>query len=304
MTVKEAAEEFIVYISSVRSLSQNTVTAYKNDLLVFESMPSIGPEKPVELVAADDIRLCIGVLSRKKFEASSINRFIASVRGLFGYCRKFNYIQKNPALEIKTVKLPKRLPNFLTGAEVDKLCSEPHKNELLWEKRDSAILEFMYSSGCRVSEVASLKVCDLSADLSCAIVTGKGNKDRKVYLEDDARKAVGEYIADRNARFADNKVHNPKNYLFVNQNGTPITVRGIRYIIDRYSGADGTGHHVNPHALRHTFATGMIASGADVRLVQELLGHSSISTTQRYTHITTDKMIEMYNRAHPHGGRE
>ena len=130
-------------------------------------------------------------------------------------------------------------------------------------------------------------------------MTGKGKKDRRVYFEEDAQKALAAYLADRRERFGE---ADTEDALFVNQHGKKLTVRGIAYIISRYSGAEGTNHHVSPHAFRHTFATAMLTGGADVRLVQELLGHSSISTTQRYTHVTTDHMIEMYNKAHPHGG--
>ena len=299
MTVSDATEEFLLYLSAVRGMSDNTVSSYRNDLSQFMAMEQIGAETAIDSISFDNLRLCIGVLSREKRAAASINRFIASVRSFFAYCKKFKYIQVNPALELKTVKNPKRLPRFMTGAEVDKLCAAPSTNELLWEKRDRALFEMFYSSGCRVSEMASLAISDFSGDYSSVIVTGKGKKDRRVYFEEDAQKALAAYLADRRERFGE---ADTEDALFVNQHGKKLTVRGIAYIISRYSGAEGTNHHVSPHAFRHTFATAMLTGGADVRLVQELLGHSSISTTQRYTHVTTDHMIEMYNKAHPHGG--
>jgi integrase/recombinase XerC len=207
----------------------------------------------------------------------------------------------NVAFDLKTVKNPKKLPRFMTGAEVDRICKEPEINELLWEKRDKALFEMLYSSGCRASEIASLTLDDMSADFSSAMVTGKGKKDRRVYFEEDARKALKEYLDDRKKRFADK---DSERHIFVNQRGGALTTGGIRLILSRYSGSEGTKHHISPHAFRHTFATAMISNGADVRLVQELLGHSSISTTQRYTHISTERMIEMYNQAHPHGGKK
>lgn len=299
MTVSDATEEFLLYLGSVRGLSENTVTSYQNDLAHFMAMEHIGAQTDIGAVTNDQLRLCIGVLSKQKRAAASINRFIASVRSLFAYCKKFGHIKINPALELKTVKNPKRLPRFMTGAEVDKLCAAPVANELLWEKRDRALFEMLYSSGCRVSEIASLKRSDFSGDYSSVIVTGKGSKDRRVYFEADAQNALSDYLSDRRARFGD---ADTEDALFVNQHGKRLSVRGIAYIIDRYSGVEGTNHHVSPHAFRHTFATAMLTGGADVRLVQELLGHASISTTQRYTHVTTDRMIEMYNKAHPHGG--
>lgn len=302
MTIKEACEEFLLYLGSVKGMSQNTVTAYKNDLGQLCLMQNIGLERQIETVTTEDLRLCVGNMSLMHRKNTSISRFISSFRSLFAYCWKFGYLKTNPALEIKTVKTSKNLPNFLTGAEVDKICSEPDKNPLLWKSRDKALFEVMYSSGCRLSEVVGLKISDFSYGFSSAVVKGKGNKDRIVYFEKDAQNAIKTYLAERNSRFTDLKIKNPKDFLFVNQNGKPLGRGGVGFILSKYSGAEGTNRHVNPHAFRHTFATALITQGADVRLVQEMLGHSSISTTQRYTHVSTDKMIAMYNKAHPHGG--
>ena len=192
------------------------------------------------------------------------------------------------------------MPRFLTSPEIDELCEQPEKKELLWSTRDRALFEMMYSSGCRVSEIVGLKFSDMTDDFSSAIVTGKGRKDRRVYFERDAQIALEKYIKDReNLLHSLNKKDEVKE-IFVNQKGNPLTAHGVRWILSRYTGLEGTNHHVSPHALRHTFATAMLMHGADVRIVQELLGHSSVSTTQRYTHITTEKLIDVYNKAHPH----
>lgn len=297
ITVQDAVSEFLLYLGAVKGMSENTVASYKNDLLQFVNMEQIGGATPIQSVTAENIRGCIGVLSRKKRASSSINRFLASVRSLFAYCRRLNYIDKNVSDEIKSVKVPKRLPRFMTGSEVDALCDAPESHEILWAVRDKALFEVLYSSGCRVSEVAGLCLNDISGDFSSAVVTGKGSKDRIVYFEEDARNALKNYIQDRKDKFGDTD----EKHVFLNQSGGALSVRGIRYILTRYSGAEGTNHHVSPHAFRHTFATSMLMNGADVRVVQEMLGHSSISTTQRYTHINTEKLIAMYNRAHPHG---
>ena len=300
MTISDAIEEYLSYIESVRTLSANTVIACRNDLLQFKAMPFIGGEKELSAIKLEDLKQCVGFLSKKKRSAASINRFISSVRSLFAYCRNFGHLKNNVSLELKTVKNPKKLPRFMTGAEVDKLCREPSVNELLWEKRDRALFEMLYSSGCRASEIVSLTFEDFNSDYSSAIVTGKGSKDRRVYFEEDAQNALKAYLEDRKKRFGQS---DKEPHIFVNQRGGALTTGGLRLIITRYSGSEGTKHHVSPHAFRHTFATAMITNGADVRMVQELLGHSSISTTQRYTHISTEKMIEMYNKAHPHAGK-
>ena len=239
--------------------------------------------------------------------ASSVNRFVAAVRSLFAYCRRFDYIQKDPALEIHTVKQPKQLPKFMTASEVQELCTAPEKNSLLWEARDKALFQMFYSSGCRVAEMAGLTLEDFSQDFSSAMVRGKGGKDRRVFFTPTASTALKEYLPQRQQkllRFGNDGASQPVRALFLNNHGGALTTRGIRYILSRYSGVEGTNNPVSPHAFRHTFATALLSNGADVRMVQEMLGHSSISTTQRYTHITTAQLVKTYNQAHPHGGTE
>lgn len=296
--LSELADEFLIYIESVRTLSQNSVIAYKSDLA--HLMEVLGEDALIENVSTEDLRFCVAKLSGENKASSSINRFIAAVRTFFAYCKKLGYIEVNPALELKTVRLPKHIPTFLTAREVDSLCALPEAHELLWETRDKALFEMMYSSGCRVSEIVSLKIKDFGSDFSSVIVTGKGKKDRKVYFGKEAQEALEIYLADRKKRFASEKLQDNSPYVFVNQKGGALTTGGVRYILSKYTGLQGINRHVSPHALRHTFATAMLANGADVRVVQEMLGHSSISTTQRYTHITTEKLIDIYNKAHPH----
>ena len=296
-------EDFLVYQKSVRNLSSNTVESYKKNLVYLNEFVSqkFG-EKPedvlLEKISLQDLRFCVGCLSKDKKSPASINQFIASVRTFFAYCKKYDYIKSNPALELKTVKLPKRIPRYMTDQEVDNLCNEPEQKPLLWQERDKALFEMFYSSGCRVSEIAELKFSDLSKDFSSAIVLGKGSKQRRVFFSKEAQTSFKEYLLSKKARFPENS---EENYIFVNQKGEKLSVRGIRFIVSKYSSFEGTNKPVSPHAFRHTFATTMLSNGADIRVVQEMLGHSSISTTQRYTHITQKKLIETYNQAHPHG---
>ena len=165
------------------------------------------------------------------------------------------------------------------------------------------LFEVFYSSGCRVSEIAGLTLEDFSPDYTSALVRGKGGKDRRVFLAQNAVAALKEYLPERQERLLRHggTVRGSCSALFLNNHGGSLTTRGIRYILSRYSGVEGTNNPVSPHAFRHTFATAMLANGADVRVVQEMLGHSSISTTQRYTHITTAQLVKTYNQAHPHG---
>lgn len=299
MTLAELIDEFLLYLTAVKGLSKNTAVGYGNDLEQLKIF--LTPDLDINTVTKENLLLCIGQLSRQKKSAATVNRFISAVRTLFAYAQRYKYLEKNPALELKTVKLPKRVPNFMTQPEVNQLCNQPVENELLWQSRDHAIFTMLYSSGCRVSEITNLKLDDFMDNFHAAIVTGKGNKQRKVFFEEEARTALGIYLKDRKKVMQDNGVPETNRQVFINQKGLPITVGGLRYIISKYSGKDGTNRHVNPHAFRHTFATTMLSNGADVRLVQEMLGHSSISTTQRYTHITTEKLIDIYSKAHPHG---
>ena len=298
MTVKDSCQEFLVYLSTVRGMTDNTIPAYSEDYKKLAEF--LGADTEIDKVSLQDLRFCVGSLSAQKFSVATINRFIASLRALFAYSQKFGRLEINPALQLKSLKAPKHLPNFMTPSEVDALCEQPQKKELLWESRDKAIFEALYSSGCRVAELASLKLGDFSAGAKSAVVKGKGQKDRIVYFEEDARKALADYLPERKALLARLKLPGQK-ALFVNEKGGALTARGIRWIVERYSGAEGTKRHVSPHAFRHTFATAMLSGGADVRVVQEMLGHSSISTTQRYTHVTTQQLIDVYKRAHPHG---
>ncbi len=297
--LNKVCDEFIVYLDAAKGLSKNTLIGYKNDLKHLKSI--LGEEKPISEIEVEDLRNCISTMSRQKYSTVSINRFIVAVRGMFSYCKKFNYIENNIALELKSLKAPKHLPRFMTQSEIDDLCLLPEKKPLLWETRDKAIMEMLYSSGCRVSEPAGLRLMDFNSERTSAIVVGKGKKDRYVFFEEDARTALFAYLLEKKSKFPN--VCNEDDILFVNQHGNPLTTEGIRYIISRYSGVEGSNKHMSPHAFRHTFATVMLTNGADIRMVQEMLGHSSLSTTQRYTHVTTERLKEVYNQAFPHSGK-
>lgn len=307
-SVEDAAEEFLVYLGGVRSVSSNTVTGYGNDYknlaeLLGKQIPPTNCNSdgslgiPLEAVETEHLRQCLGLLVRKKLTPASVNRFVAAVRSLFAYCYRLEYIYSNPALELKTVKNPVRLPNFMTEKEADELCSEPETKPILWPARDEALFKMFYSSGCRISEIAGLRMRDMNGNYGSAVVHGKGNKDRVVFFSSDAVDALKKYLLERKTHI---KGDNPVQSVFVSQRGNGLSVRGIYSIVSRYSSVEGTNKHVSPHSFRHSFATTMLNEGADIRIVQEMLGHSSISTTQRYTHVSAAKLVDIYNRAFPH----
>ena len=301
----DAIEEFLSYQQGVRCLSANTLAGYSNDLGKLGTF--LDGQRSLDSVTKEDLRYCMGELTMQGAAASSVNRFVAAVRSLFAYCHRFGYIKINPAAEIHTVKQPKQLPKFLTASEVQELCAAPENTSLLWEARDKALFQMFYSSGCRVAEMAGLTLEDFSQDLTSAMVRGKGGKDRRVFFTNAACMALKEYLPQRQQKLLSSgkgTSSQPVRSLFLNNQGGALTTRGIRYILSRYSGVEGTNNPVSPHAFRHTFATALLSNGADVRMVQEMLGHSSISTTQRYTHITTAQLVKTYNQAHPHGGTD
>lgn len=300
----ECIEEYLEYLRCIKCRSVHTIAGYGEDLKHFARQ--IGIETPMQAVTELQLRNCIGELSRQKYSTASINRFISSLRGLFAYCKKNHYILDDVAIELKSLKLAKHLPRFMTQTEIDRLCNEPDEKNLLWAARDKAIFEMLYSSGCRVAELASLKFQDFTKDYKSAVVKGKGNKERYVFFESDAVKALKAYLAERDLKFPaqSSKGACYVDHIFINQQGTPLKEGGIRFIVGKYSGIEGVNNPVTPHSFRHTFATGMLLNGADVRMVQEMLGHSSINATQRYTHVSKEHLKDIYNQAFPHSGKK
>jgi len=218
---------------------------------------------------------------------------------------------------VRNLKVPKKLPRFLFADEAATFCASPSdplspetaskgmpdpRPASLWPGRDTALLTLLYSTGCRVSEIASLRLSDINPDGTSAIVTGKGNKERTVFFSKAAREALSGYMAERKSCLMRHQEESAAHKsLFISKRGKPLSVRGIQFILARYSDSAGAQGHLSPHALRHSFATTLVNRGADIRIVQELLGHASISTTQRYTHVTQERLKKLYHQAHPHG---
>ena len=318
-------EEYLSYLAGVRSLSPRSVESYRRDLALFDKFLDRAPLE----ADVSDVRLFVADLGSTGYETSSVNRVLSAVRGFYRYAVHFSLRADNPALSVRNLKVPKKLPVFLFPDEAKEFCSSPSdtagsgqrdastadstvavaggapakKNSVaLWPERDTALFTMLYSTGCRVSEIVSLRMADFSPDFSSAIVTGKGSKERKVFLSKDARKALVDWLAVRSsclARMQDKP--GLRQAVFLSRRGNPLSVRGVQYIVAQYSGGMTGVRHLSPHALRHTFATTLMSRGADIRIVQELLGHSSISTTQRYTHVTAERIKKLYHRAHPHG---
>ncbi len=298
-------EEYLEYLSGVRALSPRTVSSYRRDLTLFcSSYPRI----PLEATVTD-IRLFLADLIGKGYDPASANRILASIRGLYRYAIRFGLTRDNPASSVRNLKTAKKLPTFLFPDDAERLCRVPAGGDVqdvsappLWPERDTALLLTLYSTGCRVSEIASLRLRDIDEDGSSAIVLGKGDKERRVFFSREAKKALADWLPERSRRLATTAERDRSGgKVFISRRGTALSVRGIQYVLSRYTGEAGTSGHLSPHALRHSFATTLVSRGADLRAVQEMLGHSSISTTQRYTHVTTERLKRLYHQAHPHG---
>ena len=293
-------DDYLNYLRSVRGVSPRTVDAYSRDLGRF-SQYCVNHNIPIEQASPYEVQSFIADLSAEGSAAVSINRALSSVRGYYRYLYRFKFRSDDPTSELKNLKSPKQLPAFLWEGEMAHFAELPDTAGILWPERDKALIMVMYSAGLRISEVASLKIQDLDRELSGAWVLGKGNKERQVFFSDEGRDALAQYLKSRSSRIHKNK---KTDHLFINRNGGPLSVPGIRWIIGKYAERSGIEKNIHPHSLRHSFATHLVNAGCDVRMVQELLGHASLSTTQRYTHVDMESLKRVYKKAHPHGMRK
>jgi integrase/recombinase XerC len=274
-----------------RYLEVDTLMAYRNDLEQFADFiqrerGTIG----MEVVDHLFIRRYLALL-HKECKKNTIGRKLAAIRSLFKFLLREGRVSKNPAELVSTPKQEKHLPYHMTIDEVTTLVDVPADTGMA-SLRDRAILEVLYSTGIRVSELTGLDVGAIDLDEGIARVLGKGGKERIVLLGSYARQAVTAYLSERNHPA-------PSIPLFLNSRGGRLTRRSVARIIDRHILRLATMKKVSPHTLRHTFATHLLEGGADLRAIQELLGHASLSTTQKYTHVSIDRLMEVYDKAHP-----
>jgi integrase/recombinase XerC len=290
--------EYLSYLKAVRGAAERTIDAYGKDLTHFANYCAnhgIDPGK----ADAGELRGFIADQSAEGAAAVSVNRALSSIRGFYRWLIRFGRRQDNPCGALRNLKSPKTLPSFLWEPEMARFAVLPETSGILWPARDKALILVMYSAGLRISELVSLSLLKLDSDLGEGRVTGKGDKERIVFFSDEAREALAAYLPERQARIkAGGK--NPTDRVFINRNGRAISIPGVRWIIARYAEHSGLGKHIHPHSLRHSFATHLVNSGCDVRVVQELLGHASLSTTQRYTHVDIERLKKVYAKAHPH----
>ncbi len=285
-------DQFLNFLKSEKNASPHTVKNYQVDLREF-SLSLNG--KAVADISYLDIRSFLAELKNKGFLKTTISRKLACLRSFFKFLARENVLPINPAAGIATPKREKKLPSFLNSDEIMKLLDAPSKPT--WEeKRDKAILETLYSSGLRVSELVGLNHEDLDFNAGLVRVRGKGKKERIVPVGRYALDAIHTYTEKHSPKQRDEGV---KRALYINRLGSRLSDRSIRRMILKYAKRVALNKEVSPHTLRHSFATHLLDRGADLRSVQELLGHENLSTTQIYTHVTTKRLKEAYDKAHP-----
>ncbi len=288
---------YLNYLVAVRNLSDNSIRAYRHDLEMFDDF--LDSEKlSFDNPGPRNVRSFIGNLARKNLTESSINRVISSLKNFYKYCVKYDILKVNPFSHVRSISGRRKIPDVLSFNEIDMMIKMT-RNDFAGI-RDRVILELLYSTGCRVSELADMKVKDLDLKKRMALVNGKGGKSRWVFLTKGTAEEVMLYLPLRK-RHLNNSVSSEVTSLILNMKGNGISSRGIRFILDKYIRAIGVNKHVSPHTFRHTFATDLLNNGAGIRAVQAMLGHSSISTTQVYTHVGIDRLKDVYRAAHPHG---
>ena len=282
-------EKFIRYLEIEKNYSPHTVLNYKLDL---EDFGKFLGEAELEKVDYLFLRKYLAILKEKRLGTRSVGRHLSTLRSFFRFLTKDGYLKSNPILSLSSPKQEKHLPSFLTEDEVAKLIESAFAKDEEDEMglRDRAILETFYSTGIRISELVGLNYQDLDFIGGIVKVLGKGRKERIVPIGDRAIKAIRAYTEMKKKE---------EEAVFLNKNGKRISTRGVRNIVGKYIRIAGTKQGVSAHTFRHSFATHLLNRGADLRSVQELLGHANLSTTQIYTHLTTDRLKSVYDKAHP-----
>ncbi len=298
MELQDAIERFLNYLRVERNAADMTIKSYREDLVSLEGYLTELAGRPVRVseVTPLDLRAYVAALHEADFARSSISRRLASLRSLFRFAQREGLVQSNPAKPLRNPRRERKLPHFLSTDEVATLLEAPSRRTHLG-LRDRAILETMYSAGLRVSELVGMNDGDLDLQRGLVRVRGKGKRERLAPLGRYAVEALRRWLAKR--ELADDERQGEGAPVFVNKFGRRLTTRSVARMIEQLLLKTGLDLRTSPHTLRHSFATHLLDAGADIRSVQELLGHKSLVTTQIYTHISTASLREAYEKAHP-----
>jgi integrase/recombinase XerC len=298
----DAIRAFITFLTVERGASPATLRNYASDLRQLRSflLSARLADQPVDPAAlsSESIRAYLQWLDRKGEKRTSLARKLACIRSFYRYLVRTGLVSRNPVEDLRTPKQPKHLPRVLTKDDAAALMAFPDQGTI-GSLRDRALLETLYSTGARVSELVSLNVEDLHQSEGVVRLRGKGRKERIVPIGDLAIQAIQTYRGSLQSSIIGNQRSSP---VFLNHRGGRLTSRSVARIVGRYS-SRLTGGSVSPHTLRHSFATHLLDEGADLRAIQEMLGHASLSTTQKYTHVATDQLMAVYDKSHPRAGR-
>ncbi|APC48377.1 site-specific tyrosine recombinase XerD [Virgibacillus halodenitrificans] len=294
--LKDTVSDFLHYLQIERGLSENTLISYKRDLTQYINyLSKVELKSDWATVHRNDIIAFLQMLKDAGKSAASIARYTSSIRSFHQFLIREQLVQQDASLHIESPRKERKLPDVLSEKDIDSLLAISGEKPL--ELRNKAMLELLYATGLRVSEMINLKVSDLHLTMGFVQCVGKGNKERIVPLGDIAIKSLEEYI--RKGRSILGKNNKDGNVLFLNQHGRPLTRQGFWKILKANANRAGIQKKITPHTLRHSFATHLLENGADLRVVQEMLGHVDISTTQIYTHVTKTRLKDIYTAYHP-----
>jgi integrase/recombinase XerD len=296
--MEEFLKEYLTILRFEKNLSDNTIDSYQNDIKSFLSFCNSINITDLNEIKFSDVAKYFDQQRTEGKDSSTSARYMSSIKGFFGYLQDNNYIEINPTDKLLSVKKSRKLPSILSFEEIEKVLNAPDTNNLA-SLRDKAILELFYSSGLRVSELLNLKINDLFFNEEVIRVIGKGSKERMVPVGSSAAKWINEYLI--KARPSFEKKSKSENYVFLNKRGLKLSRMGVWKIVNKYSMEAGIKKEIHPHTFRHSFATHLLEGGADLRAVQEMLGHADISTTQIYTHVNRDYVKQVHKEHHPRG---
>lgn len=293
--MKKLIDGFDKYLEIEKNFSIYTVKNYIQDITTFlEYMDEIGIRE-ISHITYDNVRSYLSYLYIRNLSKSSVSRNLSALRTFFKWLLREGKIKENPIALVTSPKKDKKLPTYLNYEDIEKILKIPDINTPLG-KRDSAILEMLYSTGIRVGELISIKISDISFHNRMISVFGKGSKERNVLFGDMLYSKLKLYIDSGRCELLKNK---QSEFLFLNHHGNPLTERGVEDILNRIIKKGDLDFSIHPHMLRHTFATHMLDNGADLKVVQELLGHENLSTTQIYTHVSNERLRRVYLNSHP-----
>ncbi len=299
--IRTAIESFIEYLRVERNASDLTIKSYEEDLiaLVLYFEETEGREVELSEVTTLELRRFVAELQQAVYAKSTISRKLACLRSFFRFAVREGWVEANIAKPLRNPRAGRKLPHFLSAEEIARLLESPPSTSASGV-RDRAILETMYSAGLRVSELVGLSIEDIDFSAGLVRVRGKGRKERLSPLGSYAQKAIKKWLSKREPNPKATKEH--ASAVFINSFGNRLTSRSVGRMLEKYLKQCGLDQRTSPHTLRHSFATHLLDRGADIRSVQELLGHKSLITTQIYTHVSTERLREVYESAHPRAG--